>query len=593
MAFKNNAADEIKSRCSIVDVVSRVVPLKRAGSNYKGVCPFHNEKTPSLVVSDSKQIFTCFGCGATGDVIEFVKRYYNLDFVSAMEKLAGDYGIQLEVTTGGPVKSKDEYYEINRMAARFFYDAFTREKNPGLQYMLKRGIEPQTLKKFGIGYADGSWDSLYQYFVAKGTDPKKLLELGLISESKGKYYDKFRDRVMFPIINTNGKVIGFGGRTLGDGVPKYLNSSESLVFQKKNNIYGLNLTRSEVSREDLVVLVEGYMDAISLYQHGITNVGATLGTALTENQAGLIKRYTKNVVLAYDSDNAGVTAAVRGIDILYKEGCKPRVLHVTSGKDPDEFVKAKGKEAFLKLIKDAVPYEEYKLSVIRKEHNLETTDGRVEFLKDAAFFLAGLTPVEADAYIAKLAGETGISEGAIRREITQITDKASGQEVQKRPVPEIKTQRNHPSNIPISMLEKNLLKLLLTREDLLKEVIPHQEAFESDAGQSIFNAIKEHLQAEDTVDLKKLLDILEKEQADTVADILENVKLAGKETQVLSECIKAYEDKKMAAREKEILSILDIVDDSITEDPENLKKIQELEAELMKIQKTKVLGGKL
>ncbi len=593
MAYNNNATDEIKSRCNIVDVISRVVPLKRAGSNYKGVCPFHNEKTPSFVVSDAKQIFTCFGCGATGDVIEFVKRYYNLDFVSAMEKLAGDYGIQLEMKTGPASKSKDEYYEINRKAARFYYDAFTKTNNPGYEYMAKRGIEPAVLKKFGIGYADGSWDSLFKYFESIGTDTKKLLELGLISESKGKYYDKFRDRVIFPIINTNGKVIGFGGRTLGDGVPKYLNSSESQVFQKKNNIYGLNLTRSEVSKEDMVILVEGYMDVISLYQHGIGHVGATLGTALTENQARLLKRYTKNVVLAYDSDNAGVTAALRGIDILYKEGCKPRVLHVTSGKDPDEYVKAKGKEAFMKLVREAVPYEDYKLSVLKKEHDLDTTEGRVEFLKEAAVFLAGLTPVEADAYIVKLANETGISEGAIRREMTLTTDKASVKESQQRPAASTFGRRDKPMDVAISMLEKNLLKLLLTREDLLPEVIPHEDAFESDVGHQIYCAIREHLQKEETIDLKKLLDELDKGQADTVTGILENVKLAGKETQVLGECIKAYEDKKMAAREKEILAILDIVDDSITEDLENLKKIEELEAELMKIQKTKVLGGKL
>ena len=310
-SFPQATLEELKSRLNIVDVIGRVVPLRRAGSNFKGVCPFHNEKTPSFVVSEQKQIFTCFGCGASGDAIEFTKRYYNLEFQEAVEKLAAENGLSISLHKGNG--DREKYYEINKEAARFFYRAFTEQQNAGYTYMKNRGMDDAILKKFGIGYADESWDSLYLFFKKKGISEKILLELGLISESKGKYYDKFRNRVMFPIINTSGKVIGFGGRAIGQAEPKYLNSPENKVFQKKNNLYALNITKQDIGKEGYAILVEGYMDAISLYQNGVRNVGASLGTALTDNQARLLNRYTKNVVLSYDADSAGRNAALRGI----------------------------------------------------------------------------------------------------------------------------------------------------------------------------------------------------------------------------------------------------------------------------------------
>lgn len=282
--YQNNTVEEIKSRCNIVDVIGRVVPLKKAGSNYKGLCPFHQEKTPSFIVSETRQRFTCFGCGETGDVIAFVEKYYNLDFRGAVEMLAKEYGIDITESFGGG-KKKAELYEINRQAARFFFRAMREKANPAYTYMKNRGISEETMNKFGLGYADGQWQSLLDHLTAQGADKHQLMELGLISHSGDRYFDKFRDRVIFPILNTSGKVIGFGGRIIGEGNPKYLNSPETPVFQKKNNLYGLNLTRQEVSKEDRIILVEGYMDVIALYQAGIRNVAASLGTALTENQA--------------------------------------------------------------------------------------------------------------------------------------------------------------------------------------------------------------------------------------------------------------------------------------------------------------------
>ncbi|MFR7991313.1 MAG: DNA primase, partial [Anaerovoracaceae bacterium] len=375
MGFSNQTIESLKNQVNIIDIVGRCVPLKRAGSNYKGVCPFHSEKTPSFVVSEQKQIFTCFGCGASGDVIEFVQRYYNLDFNEAIEKIAGEYGITLEKNAYND--RREIYYKVNKMAAGFFYRAFTERANKGYAYMKRRGISPAVLKKFGIGYADEQWDSLFRYLQSQGVDKKIILELGLASESRGKCYDKFRDRVIFPIINTAGKVIGFGGRAIdGRDNPKYLNSPESRIFQKKNNLYGLNISRQSAGKAGYIILVEGYMDVIALYQSGVENVAASLGTALTENQAKLIKRYTKDVVLSYDADGAGRAAALRGIEILKSEDCKVKVLHVDDGKDPDEYIKKNGKEAFLQLVQGALPYADYKLESAKTGFDLNSDEGK-------------------------------------------------------------------------------------------------------------------------------------------------------------------------------------------------------------------------
>ena len=332
-SFSKEAIEELKNQIDIVDVIGRSVELKRAGANYKGLCPFHNEKTPSFIVSPQKQIFTCFGgCGASGDVVTFVKRYYNLDFNEAVEKLADEYGI--EIQKNSHKDDREKYYEVNREAARLFYRNLTEKKNPGYTYMQRRGIQDSTIKKFGLGYAEDSWNNLYDDFKKKGTDEKILIELGLISKKGDRCYDKFRNRVIFPIINTAGKVIGFGGRALdNEAMPKYLNSPENKVFQKKNNLYALNSTRQDIGKEGSAIIVEGYMDAISLYQNGVRNVAASLGTALTENQAKLINRYTKNVILSYDADAAGQKAALRGIEVLRGENCKVKAIREAESYD--------------------------------------------------------------------------------------------------------------------------------------------------------------------------------------------------------------------------------------------------------------------
>ncbi len=577
--FSDNIVDEIKSRCNIIDVIGRHVVLKKTGSNYKGICPFHNEKTPSFVVSDTKQIFTCFGCGATGDVIEFVQKYNNLDFPGAVEKLAGEYGIEIKSSNFHGEKERSALYEINREAAAFFYRAFTSGPNPGYEYMKKRGIEPATLRKFGIGYADGSWDSLYEYFMKKGTDPKTLLELGLISYSNGKYYDKYRDRVIFPIINTRGKVIGFGGRILGDGTPKYLNSPESSVFLKKNNLYGLNLTRQDINKENQVILVEGYMDVISLYQHGVRNVSASLGTALTESQAAMLKRYTDHVVLAYDSDSAGQAAALRGLDILHKSGCKVKVLHVSDGKDPDEFIKKNGKEEFLKLVQNAMPFADYKIHLLKQRLDLNTTEGSVEFLQETARILKELSPVEADIYIKKIAKETKISEGAIRLEINGNNNTENAGNSKVLPVRDPAEGRKPGTS---SMIEKYLIRLMLIRSAYVTRIKPYEWVFRSPSARRIYELILSVYKHDEEIDIKKVEDSLEAEDNRFLREIMENVQLADKDEQVFQDCVQRIEAARLAKREQEIIQIISILDDEKDRD-----KIEALTIELIEIQKAK------
>lgn len=584
VGIRDNIIDEIKNRCSIVDVIGRHVTLKKTGNSYKGICPFHKEKTPSFVVSDTKQIFTCFGCGATGDVIEFVQRYNNLDFPGAVEKLCEEYGIEIKNANFRKEQDKTALYEINREAAAFFYRAFTKMTNPGYEYMKRRGMESATLRKFGIGYADGEWDSLYRHFIEKDINPQTLLELGLISQSKGKYYDKYRNRVVFPIINTRGKVIGFGGRILGDGEPKYLNSPESPIFLKKNNLYGLNLTRQDINKENYVILVEGYMDVISLYQQGIRNVVASLGTALTENQAAMLKRYTENVILAYDADTAGQTAALRGLDILHKAGCKVKVLHISDGKDPDDFIKKNGKEEFLKLAQNAMPFADYKIYLLRQMLNLDTTEGSVEFLQETARILGELSPVEADIYIKKIARETNISEGAIRLEINGNNNSKITRTSNAAPVWDTgRMGQYNESAIGFgTMLEKNLIKLMLLKSSYVNRIKPYEKVFQSSSAYKIYELILSEYKEDEEIDIKKVEDSLEAEDNRLLRDILENIQLADKEEQVFQDCIQSIEEAGLAKREQEIIQIISMLDDEKDRD-----KIEALTIEMMKLRKGK------
>lgn len=539
MAIGNSFIDEIKSKVNIVDVIGREVPLKQSGSNFKGLCPFHNEKTPSFMVNEQKQIFNCFGCGEKGDVIHFVQRFNNMEFMEACEKLAEEYNI--EIPKHGTRRKEDlsRYYEINSVAARFFFDNLTRCANPGYTYIRKRGISDETIKHFGLGYSPNSWNSLYKYLQSKGVSDDDMLKLGLVTQGKKGVYDKFRGRLMFPIFNTRGKVIGFGGRALGDEMPKYLNSPESEVFLKKNNLYALNFTKKNVSDENQVIIVEGYMDAISLYQNGICNVVASLGTALTENQCQLITRYTKNVVLSYDSDSAGIKAALRGIDVMRSSHANVRILQVTGGKDPDEFVKKYGKQEFLKLVNGAAPATDFTLEMTKKKYNLSDNLEIIEYIRSCVPILKKLGAVEQDLYVKKLASEFDISEHSILTEIASDESRHSSPYPENsRKVREFKNDRyGNDERLEVSLL------YILTRDTRYLDNFKEDDIeFRTVLGRELYNIasklISRNGMAEINID--DIYKELDTEDEKALKDILSNIRIGADESSYYRECYVKY-----------------------------------------------------
>ncbi len=565
----NSDINEIKSKIDIVDVIGQVVELKRSGSNFKGLCPFHGEKTPSFMVSQEKQIFTCFGCHATGDVIEFVKKHYNLEFREALEKLATQYGIEMTYH-GEKTKNKEEYYKINREAAIFYYRKFHQKENLGYKYMQGRGISPETIKTFGIGYGGDDWDGLYKYLKSKGYNEKIMLELGLISSKDGKYFDKFRKRVIFPIWNTTDKIIGFGGRVVGEGMPKYLNSSESHVFSKKNNLYGLNFTRKEITKEDRTILVEGYMDVIALYDKGIRTVAASLGTALTENQARILKRYSRNIVLAYDADEAGQQAASRGLEVVSKAGARGKVLTIPDEKDPDEYVKKYGATSFLKLADESEVYADYKIKKLDEKYNLDIIEEKIEFLKEIAVFLKELSPVERDIYVKKISRNYNVSEGAIVEEVGIIT---------QTPQTYSQYEKSTNSNIEISTLEKELINILISKVEMIEEVKMYFDVFRSNEGLEIIKSIEEIYEEGKSLDTNKLLDMLGEKSQIVVNKIRNGFSYSGNEREVFEECKAKVEMASLKERAYQLQKIIDMLGEN------ELEKIEDATAQLIEIQK--------
>lgn len=417
MQISEEILEKIKSQNDIVDVISERVRLKKAGRNFTGLCPFHNEKTPSFSVSQEKQIYKCFGCGEAGNVISFVMKDKNLPFIEAVKYLANRANIPLKLGNGEQSQSnrkKELLYKVNVEAAKFFFSNLMNNQN-AKEYFLNRGIKEETIKKFGLGYANDSWNSLMFYLRKKGINDGLLEEAGLISvnKEKGRKYDRFRNRVMFPVFDYQGKVIGFGGRVLDDSKPKYLNSPETLVFQKGTNLYGLNFALKHNMSERYFVIVEGYMDLISLHQYGITNVVASLGTALTINQARLLKRYADKVVISYDADLAGQMATLRGLEILRTAGFDVRVLSIPQGKDPDEYVRSNGKEAFLKLINNAEPLIDYRIKKAEEGIDFKNSQSVILYSKRIMDIISDLDPIEKDVYIKKASENTGIKEQAL------------------------------------------------------------------------------------------------------------------------------------------------------------------------------------
>ena len=480
MAFPERFLDELTERNDIVDVVSQYVRLtKKSGANLFGLCPFHSEKTPSFSVAPDKQIYHCFGCGKGGGVINFIMEIENLSFPDAVAFLARRANMPLpEEAQSEDTSRRARLLELNRDAARFFHDMLKSPQGaPAQDYVRRRAISPVMVTRFGLGFAPDSWESLANAMRRKGYSDQEMFEAGLVKHGKsGGVYDAFRNRLMFPVIDVRGSVIGFSGRILGDGEPKYLNSPETPVFSKSHNLFGLNLAKK--SKNGYIILVEGNIDVVSLHQAGFDGAVASLGTSLTPEQARLISRYTNEVILCYDSDEAGKKAASRGIGILEKLDLKVRVLQVPGAKDPDEFIKKYGPEAFARLLDKSENHIDYRLEQLRGRYDLSDDSQRVEFLREATGVIASLhSAVEREIYGGHAAQMAGISAEAmaqeVKKELRRRIQKEKKQQERRDLSPAIQLQPKargmRYDNIRSARAEEGVLRLILLDSSLLEE----------------------------------------------------------------------------------------------------------------------------
>ena len=435
MRYSDDIIEEVRSKNDIVDVVSQYVKLTKKGSSYFGLCPFHNEKTPSFSVTPGKQMYYCFGCGAGGNVFNFIMEYENYTFGEALKHLADRAGVELpKIEYSKEVRQKAEekaeLLEINKQAAQYYYYQLRVEKGQrGYEYLTGRGLTEETLRRFGLGYSDRGGGGLYRYLKLKGYSDERLRDSGLFNvDERHGMYDKFWNRVIFPIMDVNNRVIGFGGRVMGDGKPKYLNSPETKIFDKSRNLYGLNIART--TRRNYLILCEGYMDVIAMHQAGFTNAVASLGTALTSGHASLLKRYTQEVLLLYDSDEAGVRAALRGIPILREVGVTSRVVSLKPYKDPDEFLKNMGPEAFEQRLHEAKDSFMFRVSVAEGEFSMEEPQGQNRFFERCAQMLLELKDelernLYIDAVVKEYRGRYGISREDLKKRVNTLALKGT------------------------------------------------------------------------------------------------------------------------------------------------------------------------
>lgn len=481
MAIDERFLDELNARCDIVDIVSRYVSLKKKGSNYFGLCPFHNEKTPSFSVAPDKQIFYCFGCGKGGGPIRFIMDAEGLDFPDAVRFLAKEYNMEVPETGSNPQTRhvRERALEALTEAARFFYAQLHGPQGAqALAYFQRRRLSKKTLNNFGLGYAPDSFHALLDAMTQKGFTKEELEAAGLIVRSdRGTYYDKFRNRVMFPIIDMRGDVIAFGGRVMDDSKPKYLNSPETIVFNKRRNLFAMN--RAKKTKSEYFLLAEGYMDVIALHQAGFDSAVASLGTSLTEEQARLLSRHTKTVIVCYDADTAGQSAAQRAIDILKKTGIRVKILKIPGAKDPDEFIKTKGADAFRKLIERSDNDVRYRIEAARDKYDFTEDDQRILFLREAAGIIALLdSEVEQDVYTTSTAKLAGVTPEAFRQEVKQAKIRLRSQAKRKmhrevRAPAQAAQPRDrsiHFDNVRSARAEEGILSLLFADTSLMGQM---------------------------------------------------------------------------------------------------------------------------
>lgn len=583
--INDNVLDEIRDRADIVDLIGEYVDLKRSGSNYMGLCPFHSEKTPSFSVSPSKSIFKCFGCGVGGDVITFVMKRENLSFPEAVEFLADKYNVRLEVYKDENKEAREKrnrLYEINREAGLHFLKNYEASQKTQL-YLKNRMLGDKTIRSYGIGYSKDSWTDLYDHLTKMGYREDELLELNLISKSKnGNYIDRFRDRVMFPIINRNNRIIGFGARAFGDAKPKYLNSRETPIFHKGSNVFNINIISRESSRER-IILVEGYMDVISLYNSGINYSVASLGTSLTIDQANIIKKMARDIYICYDSDSAGINATSRAIDIFLQASVKPKIIELEGGLDPDDFIKKYGVEGFENKIKSAISYIEFKIKKLKENFNLEDSEGLSNFTIESAKILSSIkNPIERDIFVKDFSRKYNISYTAIENYINYL-NRNKLKEANKE---KFKVKKN--TNVVKSnkaRAQEELLSYSLLDNDIYKYIRNKIEVFyfTNAMTRAVFEEIprlyEEEMEVRDFLSLLESDRLIDKEFVENILSIINDIHVNDK---IVDELINTIEGNYLRDRKNKILENIEKLQGEENKNLllEALKELQEINLKL-------------
>lgn len=557
MALSDSFLQELKMKTDIEDVISTYVTLKRRGATLVGLCPFHNEKTPSFTVYPATQSFYCFGCGAGGDAITFLKKIENLDYLDAVKTLAQRAGLQMpqEGFDDSLSKRRRRILEMNREAARFYHSVLlSPEGKVGYDYYIGRALSAATINHFGLGFAPNQWDALLKHMRAKGYQPAELVDAGLARKGQKGYYDSFRNRVMTPIIDVRGNVIAFGGRVLDDSKPKYINTGDTLVYKKTNELFALNFAKD--SKEDALILCEGYMDVIAMHQAGFTNAVAGCGTALTTEQVRLISRYAKEVILTYDADEAGQKALQKAMTLFDQTDVKVRIPALVGGKDPDEIIRTYGRDKFKGMLEGASNETEFRLLALRRQYNLATTQGKIDFIGGALQILATLPPVEQDLYVSRLSEELGVERQNMKVQLQDLVVR-QGNRREKREFNRI-VQENMRKAARETMAtdaslrklraEDRLISLLLRYPDcsrLCKDFDP--QWLTPGFAQRVFTLILQRLENGDGTELMDLRDRLTDDEMGRLSGIIARGGESAAAKQEFSDClqtIRAEQQKK-------------------------------------------------
>lgn len=550
MPLPERFLDELIARTDLVDLVSESVRLTKKGSSYWGCCPFHSEKTPSFHVVPDRQIYKCFGCGKGGGAINYVMELENLPFGDAVAVLAKRVGMVVPEYQGGASgmrERREKILEMNRKAAQTFHRwLHSPEGASGLEYLRRRGLSKGTLTRFGLGFAPDRWDALITELGTQGYEKRDLLDAGLaVSSQNGQIYDRFRNRVIFPIIDVRGNVIGFGGRVMDDALPKYLNSPDTPVYNKSRNIFALNMAKN--SKSGRVILTEGYMDTIALHQAGFDNAVASLGTALTEEHGQLLARYFKEAILSYDGDGAGVAAAQRAIPLLEKAGIKVRVLRMQGAKDPDEFIKAFGREAFARLLDQSENQVDYRLAQIQRKYDLEDDVQKVAFLQEAAEMISTLhSAVEREIYGGHAAQTAGITQEAMKLEVDRAfrsrlrREKKQQERRELAPIHQLQPRARglRYENIRSARAEEGLIRLLVLDPGLLERMGDIEgEEFSSPLLGRTFQLLSNRIRQGLSTHLPALAEHFTSEEMDHLAQVLSQPESIGNSQQSIGDYI--------------------------------------------------------